>query len=64
MPILGGSSPIRINPPLVAGGRVGPFVISPDSKGVIYQAEQDTDEVYEIYSVFDRFLIYLPVIVR
>lgn len=64
VPILGESSPIRINPPLVSGGRVGPFVISPDSKGVIYHAEQDADEVYEIYSVFDRIPIYLPMIVR
>lgn len=64
VPISGESSPIRINPPLVSGGRVGPFLISPDSKGVIYHAEQDTDEVQEIYSVFDRFLINLPMIVR
>ncbi len=64
VPIMGGSTPIRINPPLVSGGRVGPFVISPDNKGVIYHAEQDEDEMYEVYSVFDRFPIYLPMLVR
>lgn len=51
--ILGpGSSRVRLNPSLVAGGDVAMlFGFTPDSSTVIYVADQDTNDVREIYSV-------------
>ncbi len=43
--------PIKLSPPLVAGGDVNFFAISPGSERVVYLAEQDVDGVIEIYSV-------------
>lgn len=54
VPVDGSAAPIKLNAPLVAGGDVGfsgYFFISPDSQRVIYLADQDTDEVDELYSV-------------
>ena len=47
------AAPIKLNGPLVAGGDafVGGLQFSPDSSRVLYLADQDTDEVFEIYSV-------------
>ena len=43
---------IKLNPALVSGGNVGiTFQISPDSSRVIYRADQETDQVFELYSV-------------
>jgi Tol biopolymer transport system component len=58
VPIEGGEA-VKLNRPLAPGGNVGgadaevdePFQISPDGKRVVYVADQDADEVFEIYSV-------------
>ena len=42
---------IKLNGPLVLNGNVTSFAISPDSSRVVYRADQQTDEVFEIYSV-------------
>jgi Tol biopolymer transport system component len=40
----------KLNGPLVAGGDVDSYLVSPDGQWVIYAADQDTDEVLELYS--------------
>jgi Tol biopolymer transport system component len=46
------SAGIKLNGPLVAGGNVGDLPqISPDSRYVVYYADQDADNVFELYSV-------------
>lgn len=52
------SEAIKLNPPLTSGGDVGNgdladivFYVSPDGKRVVYHADQDTDNVLELYSV-------------
>ena len=55
VPITGGAA-TKLNPPLTPGGNVGDvfvgsFEISPDSSRVVYLADQDTDERFELYSV-------------
>ncbi len=53
---------IKLNGTLVAGGDVSPgFQISPDSGRVLYIADQDTDNVFELYMTSDYFL-YLPLL--
>lgn len=50
----GGVGPHKLNGPLTAGGQVGfggTYTISPDSERVVYLADQDTNDVYELYSV-------------
>jgi hypothetical protein len=42
---------IKLNGPLAVGCYISNFQISPDSNRVVYRADQDTDEVYELYSV-------------
>jgi hypothetical protein len=53
-PIDGSGSPIKLSGPMVYGGDVsgwyGAFEISPDSRRVVYLADQDVDETYELYS--------------
>jgi hypothetical protein len=52
VPLDGSGSPVKLNGDLVSGGIVDRgFQISPDSSRVVYLADQDTDEVYELYSV-------------
>jgi len=51
-----GGAPARLNAPLVAGGNVGldlfhNFRISPDGSRVVYWADQDEDELFELFSV-------------
>jgi Tol biopolymer transport system component len=41
----------KLNGPLVAGGDVGEFTLAPDNGPVVYLADQDTDEVTELYRV-------------
>jgi Tol biopolymer transport system component len=53
---LDGGLVVRLNAPLVAGGDVGAdfvhcFRISPDGAHVVYWADQDEDEVFELFSV-------------
>src|SRR5262249_40728650 len=49
--------PVKLNPPLVAGGSVGGsfettlILISPDSTRVVYLADQEVDGRVELYSV-------------
>src|SRR5687767_14794970 len=45
----GGS--VKLSAPLVVGGNVYDFALSPDGKSVIYIADQDIDTRYELYSV-------------
>ena len=52
VPLAGGAAAVKLNSPLVAGGDVFfSFAISPDSQRVVYQADQQTDGVNELYSV-------------
>src|SRR5439155_9878102 len=61
VPITGGT-PVRLNAPLVPGGDVvdsppgysvpaNTFMITPDGTRVVYRADQDTNDVIELYSV-------------
>ncbi|MEL7235279.1 MAG: LpqB family beta-propeller domain-containing protein, partial [Chloroflexota bacterium] len=50
-PIGGGNSPVKLNGTLVSGGDVeSNFLISANSSTVVYRADQDTDNLLEIYS--------------
>jgi Tol biopolymer transport system component len=52
VPIAGpASAGVKLNGPLVTGGDVSSFQISPDSSRVVYRADQDADNVKELYSV-------------
>ena len=42
---------VKLNGAMVTGGYVHNFLISPDSSRVVYLADQQTDNVYELYSV-------------
>ncbi|MBL8095894.1 MAG: hypothetical protein JNL73_17085 [Anaerolineales bacterium] len=46
-----GSTPVKLNAPLVAGGAVDRFAITPDSQYVLYTADQDVDNRVELYRV-------------
>jgi hypothetical protein len=50
VPIEGGKAD-KLNGPLVAGGQVHSFMIDAGSRRVLYRADQDIDEVFELYSV-------------
>jgi Tol biopolymer transport system component len=54
---------VKLNGTLVAGGNVSNFQISPDSGRVVYLADQDTDEVIELYMT-SNYLLHLPLILR
>ncbi len=41
----------KLNMPLPAGGSVVEFRITPDGSRVVYRADQDVDNVFELYSV-------------
>lgn len=43
--------PVKLNAPLVSGGEVLEFAASPDGQWVVYRADQDADNVIELYSV-------------
>ncbi len=45
----GAPAPVKLSAPLVAGGNVTHFTISPDGSKVAYRADQDTDLTFEIY---------------
>jgi Tol biopolymer transport system component len=59
VPIDRSLAPVKLNPTLVAGGDVASFLvypwngpeISPDSSTLVYRADQDEDEVIELYRV-------------
>jgi len=48
---LTGTMPIKLNPPLVAGGQVRRFAITVDSQYVLYLADQEVDNREELYRV-------------
>jgi hypothetical protein len=45
------TSGTKLNPPLVAGRTVTSFALTPDATAVIYIADQDLDDVFELYRV-------------
>ena len=48
----GTGSRVRLNGTLTSGGQVdGSIFITPNSQRVVYMADQDTDDVFELYSV-------------
>ena len=49
VPIQGGVPPTRVNAPLVAGGNVVDFKVGPGTGEVLYRADQDQDDVFELY---------------
>lgn len=51
VPLDGSAAPVKLNDPLVAGGRVIRVRYSPDGTRVLYLADQETDDFFEIYSV-------------
>ncbi len=54
VPLDGSAGAMKLNGTLVAGGDVGfggNFFVSPDSQRVIYLADQDTNDVFELYGV-------------
>jgi hypothetical protein len=59
---------LKLNGTLVAGGDVVDFQISPDSRKVVYIADQDNDDVFELYAAWDPSTwitnLYLPIVVK
>lgn len=45
------SSGAKLNGPLVSGGNVISFALTPDKSAVVYIADQQTDEVFELWRV-------------
>jgi Tol biopolymer transport system component len=54
---------IKLNGALAFNGNLSDFLISPDSSRVVYRADQDTDEVFELYMT-SNYLLHLPLILR
>jgi hypothetical protein len=50
VPVAGGGS-IQLNGVLQTNGNVTDFAVTPNGLSVVYRADQDTDEVFELYSV-------------
>lgn len=48
---LAADPPIKLNGPLVPGGKLSSSRFSPDGSRVVYLADQDADEVDELFSV-------------
>jgi len=65
---IGGGTPVKLNGPLVSGGNVDPEVygFSPDGAHVVYRADQDIAQVFELYAStgFVRWRVFLPLTVR
>ena len=49
VPLDGTHAPRRLNGPLVASGNVVSFRIAPEGSSVLYRADQELDEVFELY---------------
>jgi hypothetical protein len=47
---LGMNSPVQLNDPLIAGGRITQFLVSPDSQTVVYRANQDDLAVFNLFA--------------
>jgi hypothetical protein len=63
VPINGGTT-IKLNGPMVSGGNVSAFepgftsfFISPDSNRVVYLADQETNNVFELFATFEDSLL-------
>jgi len=54
----------KISGPMDNPRHVDSFLITPNSQGVVYRANQDNTDTWELYSVFYRFVQYMPVIAR
>ena len=54
----------KINPPMAYEGNVDSFLITPNSQGLVYRADQDTDGVWELYSAFYRYPQYMPILFK
>lgn len=50
-PVDGGTPALRLTPPMVSGGRIFTFSSGPGGRHVTYRADQDTDEVFELFRV-------------
>jgi dipeptidyl aminopeptidase/acylaminoacyl peptidase len=48
---ISGTTPVKLNPPLVQDGDIDRFAITPDSQFVIYIADQEVDNRKELYRV-------------
>ena len=58
-----GGTPVKINPPILAtGGNVENFQFSPNSQVLVYQADQELDNKFELYSVFNGWEVFLPTV--
>jgi formylglycine-generating enzyme required for sulfatase activity len=44
------SAVVKLNGPLVSGGDVTGFALSPDGRWVVYRADQDSNDVFELYA--------------
>ena len=70
MPSDGSGVAVKLNGPLVAGGGIQRFSVSPDGSRVVYQADQDADEVEELYGATlpegpaTEMKLFLPVSLR
>jgi hypothetical protein len=54
----------KLNDSLTLGGSVRDYAVSPDGRRVVYRADQDTDEVFELYSAELRRALYIPFVQR
>jgi Tol biopolymer transport system component len=65
VPLLPGGIATVLNGTPLNGTDVMSFRLSPDSQTVVYVADQDTDEVFELYVAYQEvFRVYLPLIQR
>lgn len=55
---------VKLNAALVDGGDVDAFAFSPVSSRVVYAADQDTDDVVELYVTGTEYTVYLPLVLR
>ena len=64
VPSIGGV-PQPVNPEPVFGGFVHPYYrITPDSKGIVYRADQDVDNQIELFITFNYEKQYLPLMTK
>jgi len=47
----GSALAVSLAGPMIAGGKIGSFQLSPDGGRVLFVADRETDEVHELYSV-------------
>jgi hypothetical protein len=64
LPTAGWTLRQKLNAPLVEDGNIGSYLITPNSQGVVYRANQDDWETWELYSVFNRYVQYMPIVFR